>query len=132
MPSPGPAPTALEFHSAIMGGLPVKFVEQLATNIGLGGEELAKRLGISRSSYHRYLGSGKSLNALQSDALSKYGALLAQATEVFGHDANAAREWLKSPQVGLGGEIPLEFARTTVGFREIEKLLTRIDRGVYA
>jgi len=32
----------------------------------------------------------------------------------------------------LGGAIPLEYARTEVGARELEKLLGRIDYGVYS
>ena len=42
------------------------------------------------------------------------------------------RRWLASPQVGLGGAIPLEFAETEVGAREVENLLGRIEYGVYS
>jgi Protein of unknown function (DUF2384) len=45
---------------------------------------------------------------------------------------SARTPWLNCPQIGLGGAVPLEFAQTTFGFREVEKLLTRIDHGVYA
>jgi putative toxin-antitoxin system antitoxin component (TIGR02293 family) len=44
----------------------------------------------------------------------------------------AARAWLGSPQVGLGGAVPLEYAETEVGAREVEDLLGRIEFGVYA
>ena len=43
-----------------------------------------------------------------------------------------ARKWLFSPQVGLGGAVPLEYAETEVGAREVENLLGRIEYGVYA
>ncbi|WP_082407641.1 MbcA/ParS/Xre antitoxin family protein [Verrucomicrobium spinosum] len=39
---------------------------------------------------------------------------------------------LNAPQTGLGGAIPLDYARTEVGAREVEALLTRIEHGVYA
>jgi putative toxin-antitoxin system antitoxin component (TIGR02293 family) len=42
------------------------------------------------------------------------------------------RRWLNSPQVGLGGAIPLEYAETEVGAREVEHLLGRIEYGVYS
>ena len=42
------------------------------------------------------------------------------------------RRWLTSPQVGLGGAIPLEYAETEVGAREVENLLGRIEYGVYS
>ncbi len=44
----------------------------------------------------------------------------------------AARQWLKSPQRGLGGVIPLDYAQTETGAREVENLLGRIDYGVYS
>jgi putative toxin-antitoxin system antitoxin component (TIGR02293 family) len=57
---------------------------------------------------------------------------LTQAIAVFDGDEAAARQWLNYPQIGLGNAIPLECAQTSFGSREVEKLLTRIDRGVYA
>ena len=43
-----------------------------------------------------------------------------------------ARTWLAAPQHGLGGAIPLDYARTEVGAREVEDLLGRIEYGVYS
>lgn len=43
-----------------------------------------------------------------------------------------ARRWLSSPQVGLGGAVPLDYAETEVGAREVEDLLGRIEYGVYS
>ena len=45
---------------------------------------------------------------------------------------NNARQWLTSPQYGLGGAVPLEYAETEVGAREVEDLLGRIEHGVYS
>jgi uncharacterized protein (DUF2384 family) len=44
----------------------------------------------------------------------------------------AGRAWLTCEQVGLGGEIPLAYAETEVGAREVEDLLGRIEHGVYS
>lgn len=49
--------------------------------------------------------------------------------DVFG-DQDDARTWLRRPQWGLGGAIPLEYARTDPGAREVEALLDRIEYGV--
>jgi putative toxin-antitoxin system antitoxin component (TIGR02293 family) len=61
-----------------------------------------------------------------------HSTLLSQAIAVFDADEEAAKQWLRSPQIGLGNAVPLDLARTTFGYREVEKLLTRIDHGVYA
>lgn len=119
--------------SSIVRGLPVKLVHPLAASIGLGAEELAKRIGVSRSSFHRWARKpDTALSAQASDALARFGILMAKAMETFEGDEAAARQWLSSQQPGLGNAVPLELAQTTPGFREVEKLLTRIDLGVYA
>ena len=45
---------------------------------------------------------------------------------------DGAREWLKAPQFGLSGAVPLEYARTEAGARAVEDLVRRIDYGVLA
>ena len=56
---------------------------------------------------------------------------MGKAVEVMESEEHA-RQWLASPQVGLGGEVPLEYAETEVGAREVEDLLGRIEYGVYS
>ncbi|PYJ36479.1 MAG: hypothetical protein DME81_10160 [Verrucomicrobia bacterium] len=53
------------------------------------------------------------------------------ATDVFG-EIDKARAWLKHPQYGLGGAVPLDYAETEIGAREVDNLLGRIDYGVYS
>ena len=119
-------------HSAILDGFQIREVKKVAAGLGISAEDMAARLGISRTTYHRHLEAERTLDPLQADVLAKYTVLLTKAAETFDGDEEAAREWLKTPQPGLGDGVPLELARTTVGFREVEKLLTRIDHGVYA
>lgn len=39
----------------------------------------------------------------------------------------AAHEWLRRPNVQLGGRVPLDLIRTEEGLRRIEELLTQLD-----
>ncbi len=39
--------------------------------------------------------------------------------------------WLRRPQPGLGGNVPLDLLVTQAGADEVETLLRRIDFGVY-
>jgi putative toxin-antitoxin system antitoxin component (TIGR02293 family) len=39
--------------------------------------------------------------------------------------------WLRRPQPGLGGRVPLELLVTQAGADQVETLLRRIDYGVY-
>ena len=61
----------------------------------------------------------------------RYQRLLKKAEDVFG-DATCVREWLTHKQTGLGGAVPLDFAKSEIGAREVENLLGRIEYGVYS
>jgi putative toxin-antitoxin system antitoxin component (TIGR02293 family) len=61
----------------------------------------------------------------------RFARLLGRAATVM-ESLDAGRRWLSSQQVGLGGAVPLEYAETEVGAREVENLLGRIECGVYS
>jgi putative toxin-antitoxin system antitoxin component (TIGR02293 family) len=125
--------SAFDGHAKIIKGLPVSQVKTTAASLGLKPDAFIGRIGLSRATYNRKRNRAKSaLGPLISDALSRYQSLIAQAVTTFDGDENSARQWLTSSQPGLAGAIPIEMARSTLGYREVEKLLTRIDRGVYA
>lgn len=51
------------------------------------------------------------------------------AKKVLGDNREAA-SWLKTPQLGLNRQIPLELASTEIGSREVEDLLGQIQHGI--
>jgi putative toxin-antitoxin system antitoxin component (TIGR02293 family) len=114
----------------IQNGFPFRELETLRTSIDLPLEQLAGKLSISRSTLQRRKVSGR-LSPVESDKVTRFARLLQQAVEIFGN-IDKARAWLKHPQRGLGGAIPLDYAETEIGAREVEKLLGRIDYGVYS
>ena len=87
-------------------------------------------LGISKATFHRRKATGK-LDVAESDRVVRFARLLGLAASVM-ESIDAGRRWIRSPQVGLGGAIPLEYAETEVGAREVENLLGRIEYGVYS
>ena len=115
---------------AIRGGLPASELETLRINLGVSMDTLASRLGISKATLHRRKAEGR-LAPGESDRVLRLARLLGKAIEVM-ESEQAARLWLTSPQVGLGGEVPLDYAKTEVGAREVEDLLGRIEYGVYS
>jgi len=114
----------------VEAGVPFSDLETLGKSLDLSLDKLASLIGISRATLHRRK-QEKHLQVQESDRVIRYERLFAQATRVFG-SREQALGWLRSPQRGLGGAIPLEYARTEVGAREVEKLLGRIDYGVYS
>ena len=122
--------TAAILIDSLKAGLPVQELEDLRSSLGVQMERLVPILGISKATLHRRIAAGR-LGPTDSDRVIRFAKLLGQAVVVMESLENA-RKWLSSPQRGLGGAIPLEYAETEVGAREVENLLGRIEYGVYA
>ncbi len=114
----------------IEAGLSFRAVQNLQKALDVPLEKVASLLGMSRATLHRRKIQGK-IAQEGSEKLVRYQRLLAKAEDVFG-DAASARAWLTQPQAGLGNAVPLDFARTEIGAREVENLLGRIEYGVYS
>ena len=114
----------------IRGGLPVAELEALRESLGVPMERLLAWLRISKATFHRRKAQGR-LGSEESDRVLRFARLMGKAVTVM-EGEDAARRWLGSEQVGLGGSIPLEYAGTEVGAREVEDLLGRIEYGVYS
>jgi len=119
-----------ELIRQIQKGLRFSELQTLQNSLDLPFEQLAAKLCISRSTLHRRKAAGR-LSPDESDKVMRLSRLLDHAAKVFG-DVEKARAWLKFPQVGLGGAVPLDYAQTEVGAREVDDLLGRIDYGVYS
>ena len=114
----------------IQKGFPFRELQMLQNTIDMPLEQLAAKLLISRSTLQRRKAAGR-LSPDESDKVMRFSRLLAQATDFYGN-IDKARAWLKHPQRGLGGAIPLDYAETEIGAKEVEKLLGRMKYGVYS
>jgi putative toxin-antitoxin system antitoxin component (TIGR02293 family) len=114
----------------IRAGLSFRSAENLQKALDMPMDKLALVLGISRATLHRRKTQGR-LDKAESERLVRYQRLLKKASEVFGN-AQDARRWLTYPQPGLGNAIPIEFAKSELGAREVENLLGRIEHSVYS
>ena len=114
----------------LQAGLPVKELDDLQATLNVPMAKLVPMLGISKATLHRRKAEGK-LDPAESDRVVRFARLMGKAVEVL-ESENNARQWLTSPQFGLGGAVPLQYAETEVGAREVEDLLGRIEYGVYS
>ena len=114
----------------VRGGLPVSELDALQNTLDVPIDQLAPKLGISKATLHRRKAAGR-LEPDESDRVVRFARLMGKAVEVF-ESEDAARAWLSAPQVGLGGETPLDYAMTELGAREVYNLLGRIDHSVYS
>src|SRR5262245_3335407 len=122
--------TPAKLIALLREGLPVKELDALQAILEVPIEKLGTMLGISKATLHRRKGTGK-LDPAESDRVVRFARLMGKAVEVMESEEDA-RQWLTSPQIGLGGAVPLDYAETELGAREVEDLLGRIEYGVYS
>jgi putative toxin-antitoxin system antitoxin component (TIGR02293 family) len=124
---------AVDNVNRVKQGLLLREFDSLRELLGLTVEDLARRTGISIAtlSRRRREAEGGRLDPEHSDRLMRYARLYWQTVQLLDGQADAARAWLKRPARALDGAIPLDFADTEVGAREVETLIGRLEHGVY-
>jgi putative toxin-antitoxin system antitoxin component (TIGR02293 family) len=122
---------AAEWQDLIKKGIPFASAEAFKRWLAIGDEALAELLGVSPKTLSRARASNTRLDPVASDRLLRVARIGALAIEVL-EDDDRARGWLKRAQIGLGGRAPLALLVTDLGCVEVERLLLRIEHGVYA
>jgi putative toxin-antitoxin system antitoxin component (TIGR02293 family) len=112
-------------------GLPFRVLERLGRNLKLPLKAIAELTQIKSRTLHRRKEEGR-LQPDESDRLLRAARVYGRAIELFEGDDNAARHWLSDPQRALGGAVPLSLARTELGALEIERLIGRLEHGVFS
>lgn len=123
-----PDPTAL--IAAVKAGLDVRVFVDVARRLGISEASLAEIAGIAPTTLGRRKRAG-ALTPDESEHVLRLAALLEHATRVFEDEGDAA-DWLRTPNVALGGVTPLALADTELGAREVDDLLGRLEHGVYS
>jgi putative toxin-antitoxin system antitoxin component (TIGR02293 family) len=120
-----------EVLRALNRGFPYRAFERFCRNTGLSFDAVIALLDIPRRTMTRRKAEGRFLPS-ESDRLLRVSRLFAQALELFEGNRDAASGWLMTAQSALGDAAPLDLARTEVGSREVERLITRLEHGVFS
>ena len=121
---------SVELVKHVEKGLAFTAVEALQQQMDLASKEMARLLDIKFRTFLRRKEAGR-LQPAESDRVLRASRLFARAQDLFDGDQEAARGWLMKPQRALGGAIPLEIAKTEVGAREVERIIGRLEHGVF-
>jgi putative toxin-antitoxin system antitoxin component (TIGR02293 family) len=125
------AADAFELSRRIEQGLPFGALERFQRTVAMPMAEIAELVQIPERTLARRRASGR-LAGDESDRLVRASRLFSQAIDLFEGDLEAAKAWLSAPQRALGGSTPLRMARTGVGVREVERLIGRLEHGVFS
>lgn len=122
--------TDLDLVEALQEGLPPGATDALLAAGGITAEELY-RIVIPRRTLALRRQKGQPLTPEESDRLARVARVLTAADDAFGNPEKAYR-WLRKPNRGLGGQLPLELLSTEAGARIVEQALERIVHGIFA
>lgn len=115
-------------YETIKKGVPAGAVRALIGEGRLTRADVA--LVIPRRTFERRLAEGQALKVDEADAIARLLRVRDHARAVL-EDDEVADEWLGTENPALGGEVPIRMARTDVGAREVEAVLTRLAHGVH-
>ena len=121
--------STLDFVSAGQQGIPKKSVIHLADFLNIPLKEVASLLNIS----YKTLGRKKPLermDTLSSSLSIEIASTMARGYMVF-ENAEKFNRWLHKKNKALEGKTPYELLNTPTGINIVNKLLTRIEEGVY-
>lgn len=123
----------LELAELVRAGLPSSALDHML-------EELAAVAG-SQAAIYQVIGSARTLqrkravhgtlSSDESDRLARLARLLAQAEQALGAQEKA-RRWLVKPNRALGGRTPLSILDSDAGTLAVERVLGRIEHGIYS
>jgi len=112
-------------------GLPSSAIDRLRARLGYEDEDaILQIVGLSPRTYQRRKQDKKPLDAVSSDRLYRLAKIETFATEVF-QDPETAVDWLKRPNRALG-DTPINLLDTEAGTDMVERVLIRIQHGVYS
>jgi putative toxin-antitoxin system antitoxin component (TIGR02293 family) len=115
---------------AILRGLPTPLARELARKMEISLEDMSGLLRLNPRTFQRRMDEGL-LSVAESERLWELAHLFARAVEVL-ESVPAAVHWFKNSIPALGWATPLAYARTSVGLRELENILGRIEHGVHS
>lgn len=120
----------LDLADAIRSGLSYGVLEHVLESGMLTATEAYGLVG-SRRTLLRKKKQGKALSSTESDRLARVVRVIGRAEDAIG-EREKARRWLRKPNRALGGRRPLDLLDSDVGARAVERVLGRIEHGVYS
>jgi len=118
-------------HKKVEKGFAFAAVLRVLRLMALPMQALAELLLIPTRTLQRRKVVGR-LEPDESDRLLRLVRIYGKALELFEGDNRAALEWLHSSITALGGVTPLSMLKTEPGAQEVERLIARLEHGVFS
>jgi len=120
---------AADYIAAIRNGVNYKTLHSVQLEYNFSDKLFAHFIGISDKTLFRLKKSDGKLSALSTDRVYRLWKVRVLANKVLESSENALA-WLRRPQPGLGGAVPLDILDTEPGYEHVQRLLNQIEFGV--
>lgn len=115
----------------ILVGLPAAVVRRVGAFLGLRPAKIGSIININEETLERRIKAHARLKPDESERVARLMRIISLSISVLESEEHA-RAWLKRPLHELGGLTPLQVASTEPGAREVERVLGRIEHGIFA
>ena len=120
----------LDLAEVVRDGISYSALDHVLRSDDLEASEAYALVG-SRRTLLRKKQEGKKLSPAESDRLTRVVRIIARAEEALGN-REKAHAWLRLPNRALGGQQPLDLLDSDAGSRMVERILGRIEHGVFS
>jgi putative toxin-antitoxin system antitoxin component (TIGR02293 family) len=120
-----------ELAMSVKAGLPAQMVSVLVEVLGEPQGRIAKLSNIAQTTLHRRLESGV-LRQDEGERVLRLFRVVEAAMRLFGEDNAAARNWLNTPLEIFDNASPLDFSDSEPGALFVEKVIGRLEHGVFS
>ena len=120
----------LDLAEAIREGLSYRSLEHVLSSDDLEPTEAYELVG-SRRTLMRKKKERAKLSPAESDRLARVVRIIARAEEALG-DREKAHRWLRKANRALSGQRPIDLLDSDAGTRMVERILGRIEHGIYS
>lgn len=114
--------------AAIRGGVRARVVDDMVQYLDVPKTVIFGLLHTPESTAHRLIKDDRRLDPAASERVVRVADVTRMAEETFG-GREAARRWLKTANLALGGVTPLSMLDTEPGTAEVRRILSSIDYG---
>lgn len=125
--------TEIDLAEVVRAGLPSKSLDHLLTEFSAfvtRQQDVFRVVGSART-LQRKRAQGTRLSAEESDRLARLARMLVRTEVALGTPAQAG-PWLVAPNRALGGQTPLSLLDSDAGSLAVERVLGRIEHGLYS
>jgi putative toxin-antitoxin system antitoxin component (TIGR02293 family) len=114
--------------AAIRAGVRARLLDDMVAYLDVPKNVIFGLLHTPESTAHRLIKDDRKLDAAASERVVRVADIARMAEETFGGQ-EAARRWLKTANLALGGVTPLSMLDTEPGAAEVRRILASINYG---